>query len=95
MGQAVTITDFNPTPSGDSENGEAGESVLFEVASYKDSDDFTIGQTGADVTISIWGKSVAVLQNTQLSDLQPTSVLLGVGSTLNTSSPEVYLPRKI
>ncbi|WP_417807259.1 calcium-binding protein [Thioclava sp.] len=94
-GQAVTITDFNPTPSGDSENGTTGEAVLIDVADFKESDDFTIGQTGADVTVSLWGQSVAVLQNTQLSDLQPTSVMLGIDSTLNTSSPEIHLPRTV
>ena len=95
VGQAVTITDFTPTPSGDSENGDTGEVLLLDVFDYKESDDFTIGQTGADVTVSLWGQSVAVLQNTQLSDLQPTSVVLGIDSTLNTPSPEIHLPRTI
>jgi Ca2+-binding RTX toxin-like protein len=93
--QAVTITDFNPTPSGTGENGDLGEGLLIDVSDYQDGDDFTIGQTGADVTVSLWGKSVAVLQNTRLSDLQPNSVVLGIDSTLTTSSPEVYLPRQV
>lgn len=95
VGQAATITDFNPTPSGTAENGDTGEVLLIDVFNYKASDDFTIGQTGADVTVSLWGQSVAVLQNTQLSDLQPTSVVLGIDSTLNTASPEIHLPRRI